>query len=140
MLMHTIAVAWLLLLAPVSVPDAAPAASGSYGPAAELTLRVTPRVLLEHQDARATVVLDRAAAHRRLIIDVEAGEFYSSSERALAGEDAPRVHEFPLHTLPAGEYVVVVRVVDAYGHEQVAKERFSVRRTDYIIADPNGLR
>jgi hypothetical protein len=138
--MHTSAVAWLLLLAPMYVPDAAPVASGSHIPAADLTLRVTPRVLLEHQDARATVVLDRAAAHRRLIIDVEGGEFYSSSERALAGEEAPRVHEFPLQTLPAGEYVVVVRVVDANGHEQVAKERFSVRRTDYAVCDPNGLR
>jgi hypothetical protein len=95
-------------------------------PAADVTIEVVPAILLQNQDIRAVVRVRPDTANRRLTIALDAGEFYSSTERSLDGDRAARTYEFYFRKLPAGEYRLNVQVADAAGHIRMAERHITV--------------
>ena len=111
------------------IASAGPAGAPADPPAANtgaISIRLMPNVVLESQDIRATVQVPPEAVNRMLAVALDAGSFYSSTERQLEGANAARTFEFNYHGLPAGEYVFSVRVLEQDGSQRSAQKRFSV--------------
>jgi hypothetical protein len=114
----------LLLLVAASTAFAQPSAPDSHG--GDLSIDVTPSVLLRGQDIRAIVRVRPDVGNRLLTVALDAPEFYSSTERNLDGAQAARTFEFFFRTLPAGEYLLHVQVADASGRLRTAERHLSV--------------
>ena len=95
-------------------------------PAADVTIEVVPAIVLQNQDIRAVVRVRPDTANRRLTVALDAGEFYSSTERNLDGDRAAWTYEFYFRKLPAGEYRLNVQVADAAGHVRMAERHITV--------------
>jgi hypothetical protein len=61
-----------------------------------------------------------------LVIEVESGSHYSSSEVPLDGEQAPRSRAMFLKNLPAGDYQVLATLRTETGIATVARNAFQV--------------
>ena len=85
-----------------------------------------PAIVLQNQDIRAVVRVRPDIANRRLTVALDAGEFYSSTERNLDGDRAARTYEFYFRKLPAGEYRLNVQVADAAGRIRMAERHITV--------------
>jgi len=92
---------------------------------AELTLDVTPAILLADQDIRAVVRVRPDSGNRMLMIALD-GEFYSSTERSLDGERAARTYEFYFRKLPAGQYLLQAKVEDTKGRVRKVERQITV--------------
>ncbi len=78
-------------------------------------IRVTPATSLEPANVAVQVAVERNADNRVLMVVVDSGSFYWSSERQLDGKDGPYLSVFNCRELPAGEYAVQASVVGANG-------------------------
>jgi methionine-rich copper-binding protein CopC len=78
-------------------------------------IRVTPAMSLEPANVVLEVAVQRHADNRLLMVTVDSGEFYWSSERQLEGQDAPYLSVFMCKELPAGEYEVQVSIIGSDG-------------------------
>ncbi len=83
-------------------------------------------MLLRGQDIRAIVRVRPDVGNRLLTVALDAAEFYSSTERRLDGAEAARTFEFFFRTLPAGEYLLHVKVADASGRLRTAERHLTV--------------
>lgn len=95
-------------------------------PTADLTIDIVPAILRQNQEIRAVVRVRPDSANRTLTVALDAGEFYSSTERNLDGDRAARTYEFYFRKLPAGEYRLNVQVADAAGRIRMAERRITV--------------
>ena len=109
-------------------------------PMADLTIDIVPAILLQNQDIRAVVRVRPDSANRTLTVALDAGEFYSSTERNLDGERAARTYEFYFHKLPAGEYVLRVQVADVEGRIRESERHISVLGQAEAVALPRRRR
>jgi hypothetical protein len=101
---------------------------------AALAIEVTPAIVLAEQDIRAIVRIRPDGGNRLLTIALD-GEYYSSTERRLDGDRAPRTFEFYFRKLPAGEYLLHAEVEDAGGKVRRIERRISVLgQNDDVIA------
>jgi hypothetical protein len=78
-------------------------------------IRVTPAMSLEPANVVLEVIVERHADNRRLMVTVDSGEFYWSSERQLDGQDAPYLSVFICKELPAGQYEVDASIIGSNG-------------------------
>jgi methionine-rich copper-binding protein CopC len=78
-------------------------------------IRVTPATSLEPANVVLEVAVQRHADNRLLMVTVDSGAFYWSSERQLEGQDAPYLSVFMCKELPAGEYEVQVSIIGSDG-------------------------
>jgi hypothetical protein len=110
----------------VMLVAAGPGQRAAPDPTADLVIDVMPAILLQNQDMRAVVRVRPSTVNRTLTVALDAGEFYSSTERSLDGERAARTYEFYFHKLPAGEYVLRVQVEDIEGRIRKTERHISV--------------
>jgi hypothetical protein len=99
-------------------------AAKSAHPAA-VTVRVGPAIAFAPASVRITTLVEPNAANRRLVVVVDSGEHYSSSELPLDGDSA-RAQFTELKDLPEGEYQVRVAVEHSDGSAASATNVFSV--------------
>jgi hypothetical protein len=78
-------------------------------------IRVTPATSIEPANVLLQVVVERHADNRLLMVTVDSGAFYWSSERQLEGEDGPYLSVFICRELPAGEYEVNASIIGSDG-------------------------
>lgn len=78
-------------------------------------IRVTPATSVEPANVLLQVVVERHADNRLLMITVDSGAFYWSSQRQLDGQDGPYLSVFTCKALPAGEYEVYASIVGSDG-------------------------
>jgi hypothetical protein len=91
-----------------------------------ILITVGPSISFEPGNVRIISRVEPAAANRALVIEVESGSHYSSSEVLLEGEQAPRSRSTFLKNLPAGNYQVVATLRTATGAATVARNTFQV--------------
>jgi hypothetical protein len=100
------------------------AAAGLHapGPPAEpLSLSVTPSVCLSPCEIRARVLIEPHADNRRLVLTADSEWFRRSSTIPLEGDAAARSHIRTFRRLPAGTYVVSVRL-ERSGADAIVEE------------------
>jgi hypothetical protein len=91
-----------------------------------ILITVGPSISFEPGNIRIISRVEPSADNRALVIEVESGSHYSSSEVPLQGEQAPRSRSMLLKNLPAGNYQVVATVRTATGAATVARNTFQV--------------
>jgi hypothetical protein len=91
-----------------------------------LVISVGPSLSFEPGNVRIVSRVEPSAANRALVIEVESGSHYSSSEVPLEGEQAPRSRSMFLKNLPAGDYRVVATLRKETGGATVIRGAFQV--------------
>ena len=91
-----------------------------------LLITVDPSISLEPGNIRIVSRVEPSKANRALVIEVESGSHYSSSEVALEGEQAPRSRSMLLKNLPAGDYQVIATLRVESGAGTAARQTFQV--------------
>ena len=89
-------------------------------------ISVGPSISFEPGNVRIVSRVEPSAANRALVIEVESGSHYSSSEVPLEGEQAPRSRAIFLKNLPAGDYQVVATLRKETGAATVMRGAFQV--------------
>jgi hypothetical protein len=89
-------------------------------------ISVGPSISFEPGNVRIVSRVEPSAANRALVIEVESGSHYSSSEVPLEGEQAPRSRAIFLKNLPAGDYQVVATLRKETGAATVIRGAFQV--------------
>jgi hypothetical protein len=91
-----------------------------------ILITVDPSISLEPGNIRIVSRVEPSRANRALVIEVESGSHYSSSEVPLEGEQAPRSRSMLLKNLPAGEYQVIATVRTRSGAATATRQTFQV--------------
>jgi hypothetical protein len=91
-----------------------------------ILITVGPAISFEPGNIRIVSRVEPSADNRALVIEVESGSHYSSSEVPLEGDQAPRSRSMFLKNLPAGEYQVVATLHTTTGAATVARNTFQV--------------
>jgi hypothetical protein len=91
-----------------------------------VSVRVMDHVSHEPATIRLVITLIPDDANRVLSVELESLSLFRSSLVPLDGAAAPSVHWLRFERLPAGEYVVTVRLVRAESSEAVARTMFVV--------------
>lgn len=73
-------------------------------------LRMRGRYFTEPATVRITIAVAPDEANRMLVVEADGDKLYRSSEVALAGKNAERIHTVEFKNLPAGEYIVRAEV------------------------------
>jgi len=115
----------LIVVAAALVAPAATSGAERAGHADAASVDVRPRTAFAGSGARILVRIPADAENRRLRLVVDSGDFSSSSEIDLAGDQAPRAHWFTLQGLPAGEYLVEATVFGSTGPRSRVVGRFT---------------
>jgi hypothetical protein len=85
-----------------------------------LTVTATPKISFAPASVRIRARIEPNASNRLLTIVADGENFYRSSEIQLDGDQAPRVFELDLRSVPAGDYDVVTILNDAKGAQRVS--------------------
>src|SRR5262245_48379014 len=83
-----------------------------------LAIAVKPRYAIDPATAYVTVIVDRDADNRALLVETDGPAYYRSSYQQLDGASSPRVHQFALSGLPAGAYAISVTLTRFDGSHQ----------------------
>ena len=82
-------------------------ASPTHG-AEDLIVSVSPAFATEMATVQVVIRIEPHPSDRLLLVEADSLDYYRSSTITLPGDDAPRVHQIKLRSLPAGRYVVRV--------------------------------
>jgi hypothetical protein len=85
-----------------------------------LTMVVTPARSFAPSTIRVRVKVEAAASNRVLSIVADSGEYYTSSQIQLDGEQAPRTLMVQFPSLPGGDYVVNSILIDENGQRSAS--------------------
>jgi hypothetical protein len=91
-----------------------------------IEISVGPAISFEPGNVRITSMVQPDAANRTLLLEIDSGSHYSSSELPLEGENAARSHSTLLKNLPAGEYLVTATLRLETGVSRIVRQRFQV--------------
>ena len=91
-----------------------------------ILITLGPSISFEPGNIRIVTRVEPSAENRALVIEVESGSHYSSSEVPLEGDQAPRSRSIFLKNLPAGEYQVVATLHTTSGPATIARNTFQV--------------
>ena len=94
----------------------------------DLSVQASPTVMAEPGSVRLLIRLERDAANRALMVEVDSLDLFRSSLVSLDGAAAPAVHWLRFGSLPAGEYEVTVTV---YRND----ESSSIARSEFLVSD-----
>lgn len=73
----------------------------------QFTVHVAPNGYLNHHPTvEVSVHVDKDSHNRSLAVEVKGDNYYSISEKELAGDKAPTLHRFTFRSLPEGDYEV----------------------------------
>jgi hypothetical protein len=89
-----------------------------------IAIRAWPAFSTEPANVLVQVDVERHADNRLLIMRADSGEFFSSSQRELKGEDGPRTSAFPCRELPAGNYEIEAVVFGRDGRRRSTAHKF----------------
>ena len=103
---------------------AGPTAASKRQPPVEIS--VGPAISFEPANIRIMSNVAPDAANRALLLEVDSGSHYSSSELQLQGENGPRAHLTFLKNLPAGEYEVIATLRTENGMSKIVRRKFQV--------------
>lgn len=108
-------------------------AYGARGAAAEdiVEIRLRGRFFAEPATVVVTVAVVPAEDHRFLVIAADGDRLFRSSEVALEGAHAQRVHTVELKNLPSGNYVLRAEVRSAEDVRGFAEETLVVGTPDH---------
>jgi hypothetical protein len=98
---------------------------------ADVSLTVSPHVLFQGGAVRGRVRLEPDPQNRAMHIEVDGGDYFSSSTVELDGDQAPILWERLWKGLPVGRYRVHVTVLHASGETHTTYREFTV-------VDPRG--
>ncbi len=93
----------------------------------ELSVAVQPHTIAPGGTVRMTVRVPRDSTNARLRLEIEASQFYTSSDIALNGAGAAVVHERTWEALPPGDYQATASVWKNDDSVVVATAAFTVR-------------
>jgi hypothetical protein len=99
---------------------------GGEARAPRLDVRMSGSFALAPAVLRSTVFVEQSPDNRILRVSVDGENYYSSSDIALEGANAPRSHQMQWYGLPAGEYQVSMELFGTAGSRAVLVRRFSV--------------
>lgn len=85
-----------------------------------LAVSVSPRYTFQPGTAQVTVVIERNADNRWLVLEADGPDYYLASFRQIEGASAPRVHQIALKALPPGAYAIGVTLTRADGSRERA--------------------
>jgi hypothetical protein len=94
--------------------------------AQRLDVRLSGAVAMAPAVLRSTVFVVQNPDNRMLRVSVDGENYYSSSDIALEGADAPRSHQVQWQGLPAGEYQVSTELFGTSGTRALLVRRFTV--------------
>jgi hypothetical protein len=77
---------------------------------ADVRVSIRPRVLFAGQDTHVIVRVTPDDENRLLRVELDGPAYYASTEMQLDGAEAARTHDVWWRTLPAGSYVMWVRL------------------------------
>jgi len=89
-----------------------------------VAIRAWPAFSFEPATVLVQVDVERDPDNRLLVVSGDSGEFFWSSQRQLAGEDAPRTTLFPCKELPAGHYEVEALLFGRDGKQRSAARKY----------------
>jgi hypothetical protein len=129
---HAAFVAALLML--LTAAEARARASGdkagpdgkANAPAEEVAVTVSPHLLFEGGSVLGRIRLEPDPQNRAMHVEVDGGDYFSSSTVQLEGAAAPLVWERRWKGLPAGTYRVRVTVEHAQGDPHTCSSEFTV--------------
>jgi hypothetical protein len=93
------------------------------GARANLDMRVSPAVSMEPAFLRIQYVVDPHPDNRTVVITVESGDFFRSSEIHLEGDRAPRTSAIEYRNVPAGVYEISAVLAGRDGRERATAHR-----------------
>jgi hypothetical protein len=121
-----VSAATLFTLSPLVVPVIAES---------PVKITVTPRVGTSPQDVHLKVIVERAPANRKLILDVDGPNYGRKTFWDLEGEQAQRVFDVWRQSLPCGNYTVTATVLRNDNTQAVARDTF--RLVGFGCSDPD---
>jgi hypothetical protein len=98
-------------------------ATAPSGAGANLDMRVSPAVSMEPALLRIHYRVEPNAANRRILITVESGDFYRSSEIQLEGDTAPLSSMVEYRNVPAGVYEISAVLAGSDGRQRAVAHR-----------------
>jgi hypothetical protein len=109
----------LFVLTAWSATATAHPAQTSSRPNPNVNVILSRTFALAPADVRAAISVPRNADNRTLLVTLDSGAYFRSSEVTLDGNRAPVQHPFAWRSLPAGSYVLRVEVIGASGVHHV---------------------
>lgn len=91
-----------------------------------LTIHISPMISLEPSIVEVTVRIAANPDNRALSVEVDGGDYYRSSTMQLEGDGEPVTQVIAYRSIPAGEYIVTVRLSDRQGRSTTADGQFRV--------------
>jgi hypothetical protein len=93
-----------------------------------VSVQVSPAVMTEPGVVQLLIRLERDAANRALVVEVDSQDLFRSSSVSLDGAASAAVHWLRFGSLPAGDYDVTVTL---YRNDQSS----SIARSEFIVSD-----
>jgi hypothetical protein len=93
-----------------------------------VSVQASPAVMAEPGAVQLLIRLERDAANRALVVEVDSQDLFRSSLVSLEGAASPAVHWLRFGSLPAGDYDVTVTL---YRNDQSS----SIARSEFIVSD-----
>ena len=120
LLIGTMAGAAILAASPQRAADAAE----------KLQLQLSPAVSMAPASVIVRAIVEHNADNRGLEIVADSPDFYRRTVVDLDGEQAPKVNELKLLSIPGGEYEVTATLYDSHGARTVAHRTLTVTGRD----------
>lgn len=93
-----------------------------------VSVQASPAVMTEPGAVQLLIRLERDAANRALVVEVDSQDLFRSSLVSLEGAASPAVHWLRFGSLPAGDYDVTVTL---YRNDQSS----SIARSEFTVSD-----
>ena len=116
----------LIAAAVATVPHSQSPSTAAQG--GNVSVQASPAVMTELGAVQLLIRLERDAANRALVVEVDSEDLFRSSLVSLDGAGSPAVHWLRFGSLPAGDYDVTVTV---YRNDQSS----SIARSEFIVSD-----
>lgn len=98
--------------------------------AEKLQLQLTPSVSMAPASVIVRAIVEHNAENRELEIVADSVDFYRRTVVDLDGDQAPKVNELRLLSIPGGEYEITATLYDSRGSRTVAHRTLTVMGRD----------
>ena len=98
--------------------------------AQKLQLQLSPSISMAPASVIVRAIVEHDAENRQLEIVADSSDFYRRTVVDLDGEQAPKVNELRLLSIPGGEYEITATLSDSRGVRTVAHRTLTVMGRD----------